>query len=71
MARGSSTEPTILSQEFRFGYDTALTKLISQWRMARWHITEAHHIPPGMSSLDQSCTRISQQGRCVDEIYLE
>ena len=27
--RGSSTEPTILSQDFWFGYDTALTKLIS------------------------------------------
>ena len=50
MARGPSTEPTILSQDFWFGYDTALTKLTSVsgvWHV--WHITEAHYISPGMS----------------------
>ena len=36
MARGSSTEPTILSQDFWFGYDTALTKLISVSGV--WHV---------------------------------
>ena len=66
MARGSSTEPTILSQDFWFGYDTALTKLISVCGV--WH--DGTLLRPTIFHLvclkpDQSCARISRQGNCT------
>ena len=63
LARGPSTEPTILSQDFWFGYDTALTKLISVsgvWHVL--HITEATIFCLVCLYPDRSCTRISQPG---------
>ena len=66
MARGPSTEPTILSQVFWFGYDTALTKLINSYQAAAYG-TFGTLLRPTIFRLvcpypDQSCALISQQG---------
>ena len=63
MARGTSTEPTILSQHFWFGFDTALTKLIIVSGV--WH--NGTLLRPTIFQLvclytDQSCNRINRQG---------